>query len=404
MSLTTLFIDMNAYFASVEQQERPELRHKPVAVVPTLADTTCCIAVSYEAKRYGIKTGTRVGLARRMCPALHLIEARPDVYVHFHHAIVAAVESCLHVHAIHSIDELSCRLMGTEKEPQRATEIARHIKEAIRREVGDYLRCSIGLATNRVLAKVAADMHKPDGLTVITLEELPERLYGLELDDLPGIGPRMRDRLHRHGVYTVQHLCGLSEERLQNIWQSVLGRQWWYCLRGDDFADPPTHRRTVGHSHVLPPKLRNHADAKAVLIRLIHRAAVRLRNMGYWARQMMVHVDYLSQERWRDRISLGLCQDTMTMVESLSVLWERCPPSTPLRVGVTLYDLVPHGSAPLPLFEADRNRVELARTMDRINAQYGVHAVYLGGMHETRDHAPARIAFTHIPRLDPTEI
>ena len=404
MSLTTLFIDMNAYFASVEQQERPELRHRPVAVAPMMTDNTCCIAASYEAKRYGIKTGTQVGMAKRMCADLRIVEARPDVYVEFHHAIIAAVESCLHVESIHSIDEMSCRLMGREREPQQATEIARRIKAAIRREVGEYVRCSIGLAPNRFLAKVASDMQKPDGLVVIASHALPEKLYGLDLIDLPGIGPRMRQRLHLHGIETVEQLCALSEEHLRNIWHSILGGQWWHWLRGHDLLDAPTHRRTVGHSHVLPPNLRNREDARAVLIRLIHRAAARLRNLRYWARQMMIYVVFLPQGQWKAKAGVGVCQDTLTLAEVFSKLWERCPPGTPLQVGVTLFDLVAEANATLPLFEWERNRIKLAQTMDRLNARFGAQTIYLGSVHEVLDDAPPRIAFTNIPRFDPTEL
>lgn len=403
MTLTTLFVDMNAYFASVEQQVRPELRHRPVAVVPMITDNTCCIAVSYEAKRFGIKTGTQVGAAKRMCPDLRIVEARPDLYVEFHHAVIAAVESCLHVDAVHSIDEMSCRLMGTEREPAPATELARRVKETIRRQVGDGMRCSVGLASNRLLAKVASDMEKPDGLIVITSEELPQRLYGLDLSDLPGIGLRMKERLRRHGIVTVEQLCGLSQERLRSIWQSVLGRQWWHWLRGHDLPDQPTHRRTVGHSHVLPPKLRNRADAQAVLIRLIHRAAARLRHLRCWARSMMVYVAFLPKGKWKDRIGLGLCQDTVSMVEAFCNLWERCPSGTPLQVGVTLFNLVADESATLPLFTEERDRIKLAHVMDRLHVRFGAHTIYLADMHEVRESAPRRISFTSIPRLDPTE-
>jgi len=404
MSLTTLFVDMNAYFASVEQQERPELRGKPVAVVPIMTDSTCCIAASYEAKRYGIQTGMLVGKARRMCPKLRIIQARPEVYVRFHHAIVASVESCLPVHNVHSVDEMSCRLMGVEKQPQQAVAIARRIKQALRRDLGDYMRCSVGLGPNRLLAKTACGMHKPDGLVVITRKELPDRLYSLEPIDLPGIGPRMQERLSRSGIRTVRQLCALSEKEMHRIWQGVLGRFWWHWLRGHDLPDIPTHRRTVGHSHMLPPDLRNFTDARAVLVRLIHRAAARLRSIHYWARQMMVYVLFLPQGEWKSRAGLGLCQDTLTMLETFSALWEHCPKETPFQVGVTLFDLVANVNAPWPLFEPERRRVELARTMDILNTRYGAGTVYWGGMHGVRDSAPRRIAFTHIPRFHPPEM
>src|SRR5947209_1906793 len=201
---------MNAYFASVEQQERPELRGKPVAVVPVQAETTACIAASYEAKRFGVRTGVRVSDARRLCPGIRLVAARPELYIATHHCIIAAVETCLPVTAVLSVDEMVCRLRGPDRHPEAAVNLARQVKEAIWRDAGRCLNCSAGLAPNRFLAKVAADMQKPDGLTVILPEELPGRLHGLRLTDLPGIAGRMERRLHAAGVTEVRQLCALS--------------------------------------------------------------------------------------------------------------------------------------------------------------------------------------------------
>ncbi|MGH9480975.1 MAG: DNA polymerase Y family protein, partial [Terriglobales bacterium] len=159
-----LFLDLNAYFASVEQQERPELRGRPVAVVPLVTPNTVCIAASYEAKPFGVKTGVKIHQAQRLCPELMLVEARPRLYVEYHEAIVKAVESCVPIAHVMSIDEAACRLLGLERWLPNALAIAQAVKQAVR-SVGDTLRCSIGLAPNRYLAKVASDMQKPDGLT-----------------------------------------------------------------------------------------------------------------------------------------------------------------------------------------------------------------------------------------------
>ena len=123
-----LFVDLNSYFASVEQEARPELRGRPVGVVPMMADTTVCIAASYEAKAYGVKTGTVVAEAKKMCPDLVLVEARHELYVDYHHRIVEAVESCLPVTAVMSIDEMACRLMGRERPLLAAMELGRKVK------------------------------------------------------------------------------------------------------------------------------------------------------------------------------------------------------------------------------------------------------------------------------------
>ena len=174
--LNWLFVDLNSYFASVEQQVRPDLRGRPMGVVPMLADTTVLIAASYEAKAFGVRTGTVVADAKRMCPSIELVEARHELYVEYHHKVVEAVESCLPVTAVCSIDEMACRLMGRERPLLAALDLGRRVKARIRESAGEMLRSSVGLATNRFLAKVASDMEKPDGLVALPLDILPEAL------------------------------------------------------------------------------------------------------------------------------------------------------------------------------------------------------------------------------------
>lgn len=391
-------LDMNSYFASVEQQARPELRGLPVAVVPVMAESTCCIAASYEAKRYGVRTGTRISEARRMCPGLRVVRARPALYVRFHEEIVAAVDAVLPVHQVSSIDEMFCKLGLRQRTPREALAVASEVKQEIRQRAGDSLLCSVGLAPNRFLAKVAGKMHRPDGLTMIRQEDLPHVLYSLSLRDLTGIGPRMHARLGRHGVYTVEQLCALSREKLRRIWNGVVGERWWYGLRGHDLPEVPQRRRSVGHSHVLPPEFRTPEGAKAVLVRLVHKAAARLRRLGYLAGGMAVGLSLVRGRRWRAKASLVRCQDTHTLVETLSGLWQAWPADgRPLKVSVVLYDLVPEAAVTPPLFIEDRRRQAVTRAMDRINARFGNNAVYLAAMHRSLHAAPARIAFTHIP-------
>ena len=129
--LNWLFVDLNSYFASVEQQVRPELRGRPVGVVPMMADTTVCIAASYEAKAFGVRTGTIVADAKRMCPEIVLVEGRHEIYTEYHHRVVEAVESCVPVTAVCSIDEMACRLIGRERHLRGALDLG------IRRQTND---------------------------------------------------------------------------------------------------------------------------------------------------------------------------------------------------------------------------------------------------------------------------
>src|SRR5476651_775544 len=181
MALRVLVIDFNSFFASVEQQEQPALRGRPMAVLPVMTDSTCCIAATYEAKRFGIKTGTKVSEARQRCPDIILVEARPSLYVEYHHRLIAIVDSCLPVTQVRSIDEMSCALRGRWREPETALGLARDIKARIARTVGEHMRSSIGIAPNPFLAKTASDMQKPDGLVLIDEPDLPECLFPLQL-------------------------------------------------------------------------------------------------------------------------------------------------------------------------------------------------------------------------------
>lgn len=398
--LRYLFADMDSYFASVEQQELNFTG--PLAVVPMAnVVTTCVIAASSEAKAYGVKTGTAVHDAKTLCPGIRLVEARPRVYVEFHHRIIAAIESCLHVDQVCSIDEVYGRLMGDERRPDQAALLAYKVKRAIRDAVGPRVRCSIGLAPNAWLAKVASDMQKPDGMTMILADQMPEALYRLKLTDLPGIATGMASRLAKMNVRHVYQLCALTQEQLSTAWGSkILGEIWWRQLRGFDLPYRPTQRRMVGHSHVLPPESRTDAKARAVLVRMIHKAAVRMRRLGYWATRMSVYVDHLGGGTWEKRFSLSLCRDTLTMVDAFATVWPTRPRLTPIRVGVVLSELVANRSAEMPMFTDQIRRNALADAMDRINQRFGRDVVHSAAMMGAKDAAPTRISFTQIPAMD----
>jgi len=229
-------------------------------------------------------------------------------------------------------------------------------------------------------------------------------IYRLELTDLPGISGNMQRRLKQHGVSHVYQLCRLSLEELSSIWRSrVLGSVWWHQLRGYDLPYRPTRRRTVGHSHVLPPDRRDIDRAHAVLVRMIHKAAARLRRIGYWAGNLTVSVKFLGGPRWERRIALGLCRDTLTMLEAFEPVWRDLPAGAPYLVGVVLTHLVTDHSAALPLYPEQVRRNALADVIDRLDRKYGWHTLYFGGMHGAREAAPTRISFTQIPAPDEFE-
>ncbi|MFI4860926.1 MAG: DNA polymerase [Phycisphaerales bacterium JB063] len=396
-----LYVDMNSYFASVEQQERPELRGKPVGIVATDVETTCCIAASYEAKAHGIKTGTGVRDAKRLFPGVRIVEARPEVYVRYHHAIIEAVESVLHVDHVCSIDEVACKLIGDERWPERGREIAQQVKAAIRSKVGPFVRCSVGVAPNRWLAKMATDLDKPDGLKVLTRADLPNALLGFALTDLCGIASGLERRLLAAGVDSVAKLCALSIQQWTKIIGSHVEAQRWHAnLRGEHVAWKPTLRKTVGHGHVLPPQWRSDARSRKVAVRLLHKAAERMRKIGYCASFITVQVLMLDGRRFERRGFLGHgCRDTLTMLRTLAPLWLQKPRGDALRVRVVLTGLVPLSSATIPLYGQQRRLSALADGMDRIDRKHGRHTIHFGSMFGAARTAPVRISYTQIPEL-----
>ena len=429
-----LFVDLNSYFASVEQQVRPELRGRPVGVVPALVDTTCCIAASYEAKAYGVRTGTIVADAKKMCPEIVLVEGRHELYTEYHHRIVEAVESCVPVTAVCSIDEMACRLMGRERPLRAALDLGIRVKRTIRERVGECLRSSVGLATNRYLAKVASDMEKPDGLVALPLDILEDALRSLTLRELPGIGARTEKRLNEKGLRTMDDLLALNCEQAGQIWGSVWGERMWHWLRGADFEMGETeHLKSISHQHVLAPEMRTAEKAYAVAHKLLHKAAMRLRTHGLWASSMGLAIGFavprgpkgpgrvdeaglagpvpvasfgVPRRGWHQELRLAECQDNATLIAALRRLWESRPSGAefehPYFIAVHLGELVPDRLHSMNLFDAldgEQRRTRLLAAMDELNNKYGMSTLAPAAMLAAYKAAPTRIAFHSIPEL-----
>jgi len=408
--LRALAIDFNSYFASVEQQERPELRGRPVGIVPVLAETTGCVAISIEAKALGLERNVRVAEARRLCPGLVIVEARPDVYIRYHRRLKEIVETCVPVKKVQSIDELECELSGDFAEPERALARARAIKAKIAREAGPLLRSSIGIGPNWFLAKVASDMMKPDGLVLLDDADIPQKLLHLGLCDFCGIGPNMEKRLRAAGIDSVEKLYAASSARLRAIWGGVEGARFHAWMRGEPQEREQTQHNTIGHGHVLPPSGRNDETALAVLHRLLQKAAMRLRHSGFYAGALHLSVRYRDDRRWDDARRFNETQDTLHFTHVLNELWAARPRElrgrAPLQVGIVLDHLLASAEFTPDLFEAKKEttRARLHSAVDELNKTFGKNSVYFGGAHGATGYAPMRIAFTRIPEPELEEI
>lgn len=403
--LNWLFIDMNSFFASVEQHLRPELRGRMVGVIPVQSEGSCVIAASVDAKRLGVKVGTRVREARRLCPEIVLVKARPAMYVKVHQAVGRSIDRCAPVHKAYSIDEWAIRLMDKEREAGPALELGRRIKREILSDFSPWLTCSIGIAPTRLLAKIASDLKKPDGLTSLATSELPERLENQSLDDFPGIARSMLRRLHAAGVSTVRQLWDLSPRESRQIWGSVEGERWWHGFHGNDLPEAPTRRRSINHANMLPPKHRDDAGAHAILIRLLCNGAWRLRRYGHVANRLHIDVRSYNSREWATEASLEATQDTLTILRKFESLWGARPWAAHresewrpfAQVAITLSGLTPVNNITPSLFEERKPLDPLSQALDRINLRWGRNAMYFASVHDCRHEMEDKIAFGRIP-------
>lgn len=408
--LRWLVLDLNSFFASCEQQEDPALRGLPIAIAPMLSDRTCAIAASYPAKACGIKTGTPIYEAKRLCPGLRVVVARHKLYVAYHHRILAAINDCIPIAETLSIDEVSCRLDRNEEDPIAATALAKRIKQSIRDQVGICMTSSIGIASNILLAKLASDMQKPDGLTLLPTAGLPQSIAHLPAQAICGVGRNMARRLAAQGIQTIGDLWQRDSHQLRQIWGGIHGVRFHALLHGADLPRIEHPRRSISHQHVLPPWERSLAAATPVLRQLLARAAERLRHEDYYCRRLSVGIKWLHHAGyWGQDSVCQETQDTALLLRSLAQLLANAPALAPLRVGVVLSDLVPATQHQGDLFAARPQPARrfgkppppaLAHAIDAINGAYGRGTLHYGLEERSLRQMGSKIAFQRVPDLN----
>lgn len=390
---SNLFLDMNAFFASVEQQVQPPLRGKPICIAPYTGDTGCCIAKSYEAKAFGVATGNLVGEAKKICPQIIIIESRPELYMFYHREIVKVLETSSPFLRVLSIDEFNIKLSGFDQNREQVVKMADELKKAIREKVGDYLKCSIGIGPNSWLAKVAGELKKPDGLVVLTLEELPALYRSLELTDLPGINIRMAAHLRHRKIKTP---FDFFEAPLNNLsrWFGHPGRVWYHRLRGFEVDNIESATKSIGHQHVLAPKYRNLPAARRVLVKMAEKCGARLRAKNLWATGVAVAIGFLDGPYWVKNMTTDLMADSRSIQRIALSLYDACHiPKPPLRIAVTLFNLQQVRGEQISLFSEIEKSRKLSQALDEINDRYGADTIFPASMFDTSDAAPNRIPF-----------
>jgi DNA polymerase-4 len=390
-----LFLDMNAFFASCEQHLHPELRGKPVAVTPTLHDSGCVIAASYEAKRLGVTTGCRVGVAKQRIPNIVIRHAEPRSYVEIHNQLHAFLLQEVTPHPIRlSVDEFGIPLTPTEQYTPNAHALALFIKTRLEAIFSPALRCSIGIGPNMFLAKLGTEVQKPNGLVVIQLHTLESAYQTLKLRDIPGINWGMSNRLHAIGIRTPVEFYQAPRVTLHNAF-GIMGNAWWYNLHGYkvDVHESPT--KSMSHSHVIAPAYRTKAKARPVLYKLWLKVAERLREKQLATQAVMVVIRH-NHTKWIHSLHVRPTQSAFEIFQAMAAAYDTdLPPNIqPTQIIVVAYHLAPHENLRLEFFPEDNNKLtDLFRSVDAINHHFGRWTIKPASLLPIGNSAPNRITF-----------
>lgn len=338
-----VYLDCNAFFASVEQQLHPELRGIPLAVCSHIGSAGTVLAASYEAKAFGVRTGMRIPEAQAACPGLRTVSTKLGPYREYHRRFMELLRNLAPTVEAASIDEAVISLPRNWYGAQ-AHQIALAIKAGFRRELGEYVTCSVGIAPNRFLAKLATDLQKPDGLVEITVENTRDVLSTLDLLDLPGIAQRNKQRLARVGISTPAAFYDAPDWFLRDHF-GFWGQQWWWRLHGFEASSEPEPLKTMSHQHALKFWTTDRARVTPVLDKLADRLVHRLNRNGFRCRRVGVFCSFKGQRGlWQDELLMSSQSSYRDLLAAIHRCWNQLPPTTPAPmrlIGVSFVGLEP---------------------------------------------------------------
>lgn len=364
-------VDMNAFFASIEQRDYPELQGRPVAVTNGLTGT-CCITSSYEARRYGIKTGTHIKAARRLCPDVVQRPARPERYAEVSSAIMLALQTVTPDIEVFSVDEAFLDLTACQAVFGPPAKLARRAQEAVYQASG--LLCSVGVSGDKTTAKYAAKLHKPNGFTVIPPWEACERLRAVPLTELCGINQGIGSFLAARGIHTCGEMARLPISVLARRFGNP-GRRIWLMAQGQD--PDPIHStvpppKSIGHGKIMPPATRDRTVLSTYLLHMAEKVGARLRKHGMEAQTFYIGLlsdnGYVSQkfktiQPTNDGHAIfALCK---TYLARFWAGWGAH------QVQVTALDPRPMNVQDDLFISHNDRTARLNATMDKINSRYG---------------------------------
>ncbi|MEX2007073.1 MAG: hypothetical protein WD877_02845 [Candidatus Saccharimonadales bacterium] len=390
--------DLNSCFAAVEQQARPLLRGRPVAVTNRLTKNACVVAASYEAKALGVKVGMTFSEAKLLAPNLVMVESDPPKYHHVYKILVEIMGSYSPNITMKSIDEGIIDFAGTTRlvNKRPLTDVGYEIKQRLKHEAGKWMTCNIGLAPNRFLAKLAASLHRPDGLDVIDHTNLRKTYAGLKLTDLNGIAERNQARLNAAGIATpLDFLDAPADILRKRVFRSVCGDDWYRRLRGYEVDNQEWATKTIGRQYVLDSAQPTDELLHFRLSYLAETTAMKLRYKSLCARGIYVYVRYKSGDFWYARQLFASRFFTNAEVcRRATLLFNRRPRDEyEQEIGLSCYSLEPSNLNQVSLLEDVNRQVWLTEAVDTINSRFGEFTVSFASSLTAKDTVKQKIPF-----------
>lgn len=393
----TMHVDLNSCFATVEQQANPLLRGKPIVVAAYNQLNGCVLAPSIEAKTFGIKTGMQVREAKLLCPAVIVRTPDPDKYFDVHIKFRKIFNDYSPDVFPKSIDEVVVDFSNVENLHVDLVRVGKEIKQRIRNDVGEWMRCNIGIATNRFLAKLAASLHKPDGLDVITHENLKDVYNSVRLVDLHGINVRFEARLNAAGIFTpLEFLATPIDILAKEVFKSIVGRYWYQRLRGYEIDDVEFGRKSIGQDYALKKPTTDIHALSRLLMKLCEKMGRRLRKMGYIAHGIHVFCAYNDYGFWhRARKMETELYSTSQLYQKALLVFNQQPQRKPIvKLSVSCYDLTTADKSQMSLFEDDiPKQRKVSDALDQINDRWGEFVITPALMMDMKDLILKRVAF-----------
>jgi len=400
-----MHVDLNSCFAMIEQQANPLIRRKPVAIAAYDTPRGAVIASSYEAKQSGIKLGVNVREARLLCRDVIVLMPDPDKYFDAHRRFKKVLLNYTDTVTPKSVDEFVIDFSGSLaiQRGKSLVDVGHEIKADVKAALGEYITVNVGIGPNRFLAKVAAGLHKPDGLDVITGETIREVYAQLDLMDLPGINTRYKARLNIAGIYTPLQVLDAPLPLLKKqVFKSINGYYWYLRLRGHEIDGVDFGRKSYGQQYALGDRTTDREKLSRLLMKLCEKTGRRLRGNGYIAEGIYLWLSFEDRTYWAKgkdtKTDMYATQDIYLHAQRL--LNQALIPARVTNLGVTVYKLKPSSPEQLGLFDGTRlDTKSLARAADLVNDEYGEFTIVPATMANMQDVILKRVAFGSVRDL-----